>query len=167
MMKSYTIHYDRTNLLLKGCSYLILLLVALVLLAILPLNPISIFLVATLCWFFGKATGRACIRFMKHKPLCILKDTNMEIAMPCGDGKIMNIKDITFIERKVMPHRIQLVIHGKHIEHPSGAYLIDINYPFAKQQLEEINSNLNAWCKKHQLQVEEVFQQKKEVHSCV
>lgn len=167
MMKSYTIHYDRTLLLLKGILNMILLLVSLILLALLPLNPISIFLVATLCWFLGKASGRAFIRFFKQKPLCILDDAKVELAMPSGDGKIMKIKDITLIERKTMPHRIQLVFHGKNIEHPSGAYLIDINHPFSSQQLKAINDSLNKWFTKHQLRVEEVQTQKKEVQASV
>lgn len=166
-MKSYTIHFDKMYLILKGSFQLILLLSAVVLLAVLPLNPISIFLVATLCWFLGKGAGRAFIRCFKHKPICVLYEDKIEIAMPSGDGKIMKVKDITYVERKVLPHRIQLVIHGKNIEHPSGAYLIDIKYPFAKQQFTEVETGLNKWFLKRQIRVENVMQNKKEVVASV
>lgn len=166
-MKSFTIHYDRTLLLVKGILNLLICISLLTLLGIIPLNPFLVLMVLTVCWFTGKAGGRAMIRFFKHKPLCVIRDKEMEIAMPSGEGKIMDSKDITRIERRDTKTRIQLVIHGSNIRHPSGAYLIDIHYPFAAQKLQSISDELQKWTKKQKIEVQMVNKEKKEVQMSV
>lgn len=166
-MKSYTIHYDRRLLLVKGSCLLTVTLVVLTLITILPLNPFLIFLALTVCWFTGKAGGRALLRLVKHKPLCVIRERELEIAMPSGEGKIMKIKDISRMERKDTGSRIQLVLHGSHVEHPSGAYLIDIHYPFAKQQLLTVSDELHTWINKQKIEVTVIQKGKKEVQVSV
>lgn len=162
-MKSYTIHYDRTYLIGKGLFNLFLALALFIFLPLFTLNPLIIFLGLTVCWFTGKAAIRALYRVIKHKPVCILNATDMEIAMPNGEGKIMKVKDITRIDVNYTKNRYRMVIHGSHIEHPSGAYLIDIRYPFAKQQLPSLHDHVMTWAEKHHIEVVRIQQSKEAV----
>ena len=166
-MKSYTIHYDRTLLLGKGIMLILILLITFIFMGILPLNPIGVFMMLTICWFTGKWGGKAIYRFIKHKPLCVLRDKEIEIAMPSGDGKIMPVKDIEDVEIKEEAHRIRMIIHGKHIDHPSGVYLIDLHHPFKHDQLHQDKEHLYKWLHKHHIQVCMSANVKKEVNVSV
>lgn len=166
-MKAYTIHYDRTLLLWKGILQIMLLLITFILMGILPLNPIGVFMMLTICWFTGKWGGKSIYRFIKHKPLCVLRDKEIEIAMPSGDGKIMAVKDIEDVEIKEDAHRIRMIIHGKHIDHPSGVYLIDLHHPFKHDQLKQDKEHLYKWLHKHHIQVCMNANVKKEVNVSV
>lgn len=162
-MKSYTIHYDRTLLLGKGIINLLLLVIIFIAMGFLPLNPIGVFMMLTLCWFTGKWGGRAIYRFIKHKPLCVLREKEIEIAMPSGDGKIMAVKDMEDVEIKEETHRIRMVIHGKNIHHPSGVYLVDMHHPFTHDQLNQDKAHLYSWLQKHHIPMRMVVDVKKEV----
>lgn len=166
-MKAYTIHYDRTLLLWKGILQIMLLLITFIFMGILPLNPIGVFMMMTICWFTGKWGGKAIYRFIKHKPLCVLRDKEIEIAMPSGDGKIMPVKDIEDVEIKEDAYRIRMIIHGKHIDHPSGVYLIDLHHPFKHDQLKQDKEYLYKWLHKHHIQVCMNANVKKEVNVSV
>lgn len=162
-MKSYTIHYDRTLLITKGITLLFALMVSFTLMGSFPLNPIGVFMMLTLCWFFGKWGGKAIYRFIKRKPLCVLREKEIEIAMPGGDGKVMAIKDIEDVEIKEEAHRICMVIHGKNIHHPSGVYLVDMHHPFTHDQLNQDKAHLYSWLQKHHIPMRMVVDVKKEV----
>lgn len=166
-MKSYTIHYDRTLLLGKGIINLLLLVIIFISMGFLPLNPIGVFMMLTLCWFTGKWGGRAIYRFIKHKPLCVLREKEIEIAMPSGDGKIMEVKDMEDVEIKEEAHRIRMVVHGKNIHHPSGVYLVDMHHPFTHEQFHQDKAYLYKWLYKHQIQIRMAVCEKKEVNVSV
>lgn len=150
-MNELIIPYDRPKLMIQMIGYFVLLVVLFVLGAILPLDPLAIFLLLTVCWFVGKAWIRSIVRFFKHKPICILRKEGIELALPNGDGVFMKWKELDKVAMKQKHHRLQYLLYGDHIDHPSGVYLITIDVLFHKEQLQRYEKELNKQWKKHNI----------------
>lgn len=168
LMKSYSIPYDRNALLCKGFVNTAVMIGIFLLTCIFPLNPLFVFLMFTVCWFTGRAGTRAWYRLIKNKPLCVLNNKDIEIAMPSGDARVMMIKDIDFVELKESTYYVRMLIHGKNVDHPSGIYMINMYYPFSKKEYKYNKDVLYKWLDKHN--INKVFfenQQEKKVNVSV
>ena len=161
-MKSYIVPFDQVKLILSSIFYFLCFALLPITFLIIPFNPLTGFLLLTVCYFLLKAAIRALQRLYKKKPICLLTDKEIEINSLTKTTKVMKWSDIDKIVLREKNHALQLMVYGKNIDHPSGVYMINIDYPFAKKQLPTIKQELLKRFEKRKINVE-LFNEGKEV----
>lgn len=161
-MKSYSVPFDQRKLILSAIFYFLCFGLCPITFLIIPLNPLTGFLLLTVCYFLLKAAIRALQRIYKKTPICCLMDKEIEINSLTKTTKTMKWNDVDKIVLREKHHALQFMVYGKNIDHPSGVYMIHIDYPFASKQLLAIKQELLKQFKKHKICIE-VFNKETEV----
>ncbi len=108
-----------------------------------------IFLIAfiiglTAAWFFAKGLGKKSGRFISRVPVVSFGEENIFIFETADKEYplIVSYGDIAAYKIIRQKNALRLLMKGKWVEHPSGFYLIDIQRPFMKTTLSDVQERI-------------------------
>lgn len=152
-MTSYAVPFDQIKLILSSIFYFLCFGLCPITFLFITFNPLTGFLMLTVCYFLLKAAVRALQRLYKKKPICLLTDKGIEINSLTKTTKKMKWSDVEKVVLREKHHALQFMVYGKNIDHPSGVYMIHIDYPFASKQLVTIKQELIKRFEKRKINV--------------
>jgi hypothetical protein len=151
---------DRKRLVVEGVGYLLLSLV--LLFAILGcwvaanvtgnvVLLIVILIIGAAVWFVCKAMGRRFNRFATKVNVVDFGQREVYIYQKSEPKKaiVVSYKDIKNYKLIRQGNSLRLLLAGDWVEHPSGFHLVDINRPFMKDTIDELQKQIVAVMKEH------------------